>query len=308
MGGKGIQTALCPIKIYIRPMAVIAESELILNKDGSIYHLRLRPEHVADTVILVGDQGRVKRISQHFDQIEFEGQNREFVTHTGRISGKRLTVLSTGIGTDNIDIVLNELDALVNIDLHSRSIKNEKTSLNLIRLGTSGSLQPDIPVDSTIISTHGAGLDGTFQYYAAVNEVVDRTLQDALNTAIGPEPGMPHAYVVAGHDGLIGRIGADMYRGVTATANGFYGPQGRVLRLATRIDDLNARLASFNHAGHRVTNFEMETSALYALGKALGHRCATVCAIIANRQRKEYSKDHEATVDKLITTLLNRLV
>lgn len=289
-------------------MADIAESELILNKDGSIYHLRLRPEHVADTVILVGDQGRVRRISKHFDKIEFEGQNREFVTHTGLIGGKRLTVLSTGIGTDNIDIVLNELDALVNIDLVTRSIKKEKTSLNLIRLGTSGSLQPDIPVDSTIISTHGAGLDGTFQYYSAVNDVVDRPLQDELNAAIGPESGMPHAYVVAGHAGLIDRIGADMYRGITATANGFYGPQGRVLRLAPRISDLNARLAAFGHNGHRVTNFEMETSALYALGKALGHRCATVCAIIANRQRKEYSKDHDATVDFLIGTLLNRLV
>jgi uridine phosphorylase len=308
MGGKGIQAAPCPTKTKIRPMADIAESELILNRDGSIYHLRLRPEHVAETVILVGDQGRVRRISQHFDQIEFEGQNREFVTHTGRIGGKRITVLSTGIGTDNIDIVLNELDALVNIDLSTRSIKKDKAALNLIRLGTSGSLQPDIPVDSTIISTHGAGLDGTFQYYAAVKDVVDRPLQEALNAAIGPELGMPHAYVVAGNDRFIDMIGADMYRGITATANGFYGPQGRVLRLATRIDDLNARLASFGHEGHRVTNFEMETSALYALGKALGHRCATVCAIIANRQRKEYSKDHEATVDRLIKTLLDRLV
>ena len=288
-------------------MADIAESELILNSDGSVYHLCLRPEHVADTVILVGDQSRVERISRHFDQVEFRGQNREFITCTGRVGNRRITILSTGIGTDNIDIVMNELDALVNIDLDQRSIRKEKTTLNLIRLGTSGSLQADIPVDSTVISTHGAGLDGTFQYYEAVEDVVERPLQDALNAAIEPKAGMPHAYVVAGDTSLIKLIGDGMHRGITATANGFYGPQGRVLRLVPRIDDLNARLAAFNFCGHRITNFEMETSALYGLGRALGHRCVTVCAIIANRQRKEYSRNHLSTVDRLIKTLLGRL-
>lgn len=286
---------------------VIAESELIINHRGAIYHLNVRPEELAETVILVGDPGRVAKISDRFDAVEHRCQNREFVTHTGRVGQKRITALSTGIGSDNIDIVINELDALVNIDLDSRTIKPKKTSLRLVRLGTSGSLQPDIPVDSPLLSTHGIGFDGVLPYYAAVETVCDNHIQTQLNQYINWPRGMGHAYVCAANQGLIELLSPGMFLGMTATANGFYGPQGRVLRLATRMPDLNTKLASFRFGELRITNFEMETSALYGLGAALGHQCATVCAIIANRFRKEYTKDHDTTVGKLIDTLLERL-
>ncbi len=289
-------------------MSFIPESELILNDEGGIYHLKLRPEQLADTVILVGDQGRVKLISDYFDELEYAGQNREFVTHTGRVGLSRLSVISTGIGIDNIDIVLNELDALVNIDLETRTIKPEKRTLNLIRLGTSGSLQPDIPVDSFVISSHGIGMDWFFQYYEDVNTICEKDIQDALNAWIPWEPGMGHAYVVKSDDRMLRQIGGnDMIPGMTATASGFYGPQGRVLRLAPRIPNLNSLLTDFRFGDHRITNFEMETSALYALGKALGHNCITVCAIIANRFNMTFSDNYHLTIEKLILTLLERL-
>lgn len=285
----------------------IAESELILNEDGSIYHLKLRPENISDTVILVGDQGRVAKVSKHFDVIEFSVQNREFLTHTGRIGSKRLTVMSTGIGTDNIDIVINELDALVNIDLTRRTPKDELTPLNLIRLGTSGSLQEDIPVDSFLLSTHGIGFDGVLNYYSKVGEVEDTELTDAFVQQTGWRPEFPRPYIVAGSVELLELLKEGTHQGMTATANGFYGPQGRQLRLQPMMPDLNERLNRFRHNGHRITNFEMETSALFGLGKALGHECATVCAIIANRFSKEYSRNHELTVENLITFLLQRI-
>ncbi len=289
-------------------MSFIPESELILNDEGGIYHLKLRPEQLADTVILVGDQGRVKLISDYFDELEYAGQNREFVTHTGRVGLSRLSVISTGIGIDNIDIVLNELDALVNIDLETRTIKPDKRSLNLIRLGTSGSLQPDIPVDSFVISSHGIGMDWFFQYYEDVNTICEKDIQDALNDWIPWEPGMGHAYVVKSDERMLRQIGgSDMIPGMTATASGFYGPQGRVLRLKPRIANLNSLLTNFRFGEHRITNFEMETSALYALGKALGHNCITVCAIIANRFNMTFSEDYHLTIEKLIQTLLERL-
>lgn len=289
-------------------MHFIAESELILNDEGGIYHLKLRPEQLADTVILVGDQNRVKLISQYFDVLEYAGQNREFVTHTGRVGLSRLSVISTGIGIDNIDIVLNELDALVNIDLETRTIRPEKRTLNLIRLGTSGSLQPDIPVDSFVISSHGIGMDWFFQYYEEVNNICENDIQDALNKWIPWEPGMGHAYVVKGNERMLRQIGGnDMIHGMTATTSGFYGPQGRVLRLAPRIPNLNSLLTDFRFGDHRITNFEMETSALYALGNALGHNCITICAIIANRFNMTFSDDYHLTIEKLIQTLLERL-
>jgi uridine phosphorylase len=288
-------------------MREIAASELILNDQGGIYHLKLRPEDVADTIILVGDQSRVERISHYFDHIEYKGQHREFVTHTGRIGNKRISVLSTGIGVDNIDIVLNELDALVNIDLSSRTIKAEKRSLQLIRLGTSGSLQADIPVDSFVISSHGIGMDWLLQYYDVEEGIRDSEMETALNTWIPWKEGMGKAYVVQSDDTLLKHIGQDMISGMTATANGFYGPQGRVLRLKPRIAELNQLLQQFHHQGHRITNFEMETSALYGLGKALGHRCVTVCAIIANRFNMTFSKDYHLAVDKLIQKVLDRV-
>lgn len=288
-------------------MERIAESELVLNENGSIYHLDLLPENIAETIILVGDQGRVGKISRHFDSLEYSGQKREFLTHTGRIGSNRLTVLSTGIGTDNIDIVINELDALVNIDLGSRTVKPDKKSLNLIRLGTSGSLQEDLPVDSYLLSTHGIGFDGVMNYYQAVSEVEDTELTDAFMEQTGWNTEFPRPYIVEGSNRLLNLLKEGTYQGMTATANGFYGPQGRQLRLKPTVPDLNERLNRFEYNGHRVTNFEMETSALFGLGKALGHDCATVCAIIANRFKKKYSENHDRTIDELITFLLQRL-
>lgn len=288
-------------------MERIAESELVLNENGSIYHLDLHPENIADTIVLVGDQGRVAKISKHFDAIEYSGQKREFLTHTGRFGSKRLTVLSTGIGTDNIDIVINELDALVNIDLDTRTVKQEPRSLNLIRLGTSGSLQEDLPVDSFLLSTHGIGFDGVFNYYADSRSVEDTKLTEAFISQTGWNEDFPRPYIVEGSSTLLELLKDGTYQGITATANGFYGPQGRQLRLKPRVPDLNERLSKFQYNGDRVTNFEMETSALFGLGKALGHECATVCAIIANRYRKEYSKNHDLTIEQLIAFLLERL-
>jgi uridine phosphorylase len=285
----------------------IPPSELVLNSDGSIYHLSIRPEHLADTVILVGDQGRVSKVSRHFDNIEFKQQNREFVTHTGSVGGIRLTVMSTGIGTDNIDIVLNELDALVNIDLNQRKVKEDRTSLRLIRLGTCGSLQEDLPVDSFALSTHGIGFDGLLNFYQAGRDVEDTELTDAFMLHAQWLATLPRPYVVQASESLLSLLKEGTFQGMTATANGFYGPQGRKLRLAPAMPDLNDRLNSFSHGPHRIINFEMETSALYGLGKAMGHECATVCAVIANRYKMEYSKNHDQTVERLIVHLLDRL-
>lgn len=288
-------------------MERIAESELVLNENGSVYHLNLLPENIADTIILVGDQGRVGKISQYFDVLEYSGQKREFLTHTGRIGSKRLSVLSTGIGTDNIDIVVNELDALVNIDLDTRTAKTETKSLNLIRLGTSGSLQEDLPVDSFLLSTHGIGFDGVLNYYAVSREIEATELTDEFMKQMHWHEDFPRPYIVKGSEKLFDLLKDGTQHGMTATANGFYGPQGRQLRLKARVPDLNERLMGFDHNGHRITNFEMETSALFGLGKALGHECATVCAIIANRFRKEYSKNHDLSVEQLIAFLVDRL-
>jgi uridine phosphorylase len=285
----------------------IAESELILNPDGSIYHLRLRPEHLADDVIVVGDQGRVETISSHFEKIDCRISNREFVTHTGWYKGKRITALSTGIGTDNIDIVLNELDALVNIDLETRTIKAQKKSLNIIRIGTSGALQGDIPVDSFVASSHGMGFDGLLNYYAGRDLCDESAIAESFMSHAGWLNGLPYPYVVTCSEKLMSRISFDMTKGITATAPGFYGPQGRQLRLAPALADLNEKLGSYRHAEHRVTNFEMETSALYGLGRLLGHECLTVCAIIANRVARQYSKNYHPVIENLIVTVLERL-
>jgi uridine phosphorylase len=288
-------------------MERIPESELILNGDGSIYHLKLRPDNIADTIILVGDQGRVGKISKYFDVLEFSGQNREFLTHTGLIGSKRLTVLSTGIGTDNIDIVLNELDALVNIDLHNRIPRSDLKKLNLIRLGTSGSLQEDIPVDSFMLSSHGIGFDGLLNFYEKRADVEDKELTEAFITQTQWPSEFPRPYIVQGSPKLFKLLNDGTFSGITATANGFYGPQGRQLRLRATVPDLNEKLNRFRFNNHRITNFEMETSALFGLGKALGHECATICAVIANRFRHEYSKDHDRAVNNLIRHLLDKL-
>jgi uridine phosphorylase len=285
----------------------IAPSELILNPDGSIYHLKLKPEHIAQNVILVGDPGRVELISAKFDNIEYKIQNREFITHTGFYKGKRITVISTGIGTDNIDIVLNELDAVVNLDLEKRIVKEKHNQLNIIRIGTSGALQKDIPVDSFVVSTYGLGLDGLLPFYKGLSAINEKELVDEfiLQTKWNTEFNRP--YIVKGSEELIQKIAFDFHKGITATANGFYGPQGRKLRLELQQNNLNELLNKFTYKNHRITNFEMETSALYGLGKLLGHKTCTVCAIVANRMVQQYSKDYKSAVDKLINIVLERL-
>lgn len=286
---------------------IIPETELILNPDGSVYHLHLLPENIADDIIIVGDQGRVENVSKHFDSIEFRMQNREFITHTGKYQNKRVSVISSGIGTDNIDILINELDALVNIDLQSRTIKKEKKSLNIIRIGTSGALQQDIPVDSFVFSSHGLGFDGLLNYYADLKNINEHELSSAFIQQTSWNQNLAFPYVVKASEKLSLKIGHDMIQGITATAPGFYGPQGRQLRLSPWVSNFNEQLTDFSYQQMRITNFEMETSALYGLGKLLGHETATVCAIIANRVAKQYSKNYKLAVDKLILTVLERL-
>ena len=296
------------INSSIKHNTPLLPSELILNPDGSIYLLNLLPEDIADDIIVVGDQHRVERISSFFDKIDVKKEKREFVTHTGWYKGKRITALSTGIGCDNIDIVINELDAIVNIDLETRIIKENPRKLNIIRLGTSGALQADIPVDSFVISSYGLGFDGLAQFYKTNFEVDEKALQAEFIKQVNWKDELNQPYFAKANNELVERIEEGMIKGITATANGFYGPQGRSLRLAPNVPDLNEKLNQFSFEGLRITNFEMETSALYALGGMLGHNTATVCAIIANRFTKTFSEDYKATVDKLIKVLLDRLV
>lgn len=288
-------------------MTRIGESELIINPDGSVYHLKLKPEELARDIVVVGDPGRVAVVSARFDRIELIRQNREIVTHTGYIGQKRLTVVSTGMGTDNIDIVLNELDALANIDLEQRTIRPQHTSLNIIRLGTSGALQAGVPVDSVVASTHGIGLDGMLYYYRDLAKVADKAITEAFIEQTAWPDVFPRPYAVEASAELLETIGAGFIHGMTTTAPGFYGPQGRVLRLATTHPDLNSAIAGFDFNGRKVLNFEMETSALYGLGKMLGHCTLTVCAIVANRVEKTYSKDYHPVIEALIETVLERL-
>lgn len=288
-------------------MRQFKDSELILNPDGSIYHLKLLPGQIASNIIVVGDQDRVSMISQYFDTIEHKVQNREFVTHTGTYRGKRLTVLSTGIGTDNIDIVVNELDALVNIDLDKRVEKAEQTALNIIRLGTSGALQPDIAVDTLVASRYGLGFDGLLHFYAYDESLFESDMAEAFALHTKWAKKLPFPYIVEASDQLFASVAEGLTSGITATANGFYGPQGRELRLPLANRRLNEAIESFRFEGKRVTNFEMETSALYGLGKLLGHHTLTICAIIANRVRKEYSKDYQNTIKMMVEQVLDRL-
>lgn len=289
------------------PGTRFAESELVLNPDGSVYHLAMRPEQLGDLVFVVGDPGRVEAISRHFEQVEHRTHNREFVAHTGRYNDVSVTALSTGIGTDNIDIVLNELDALVNIDLEKREPKQTTRSLRIVRLGTCGALQEDIPVDSRIVSAFGVGLDNVLHYYAYEHSDRElRLLQDLVGATEWPD-NLPYPYVAQGDARLVETMGRDNHVGITITAGGFYGPQGRQLRLLPSVGDLNERLTAFSHGELRATNFEMETSALYGLGGMLGHRTCTVCTVVANRLRKEYSKDHHSAVERMIQEALDRL-
>ena len=285
-------------------MSRIAESELIINPRGAIYHLDLRPEEIGGTVITVGDPDRVKEVSKHFDSVEVKRQHREFISHTGYVGKKRLTVLSSGIGPDNIDIVINELDALVNIDFETREIKKDLKSLNIIRIGTSGSLQADIPVDSFVASTHGLGVDNLLNFYRHEQNDQEKELLQSFvtHTQIHGQIGNP--YISSGAASLIKHFVKDFHQGITVTCPGFYGPQGRILRLGISNPNFVNRLTDFRFGQHRITNFEMETSAIYGLGKLLGHNCLAVNAIVANRVQKEFSKDGLATVEKLIQKFL----
>jgi len=288
-------------------MKQIGESELILNDDGSVYHLHLRPENIADTIILVGDQGRVEMISDLFDTVEFRVQNREFITHTGFYKGKRISVLSTGIGTDNIDIVINELDALVNIDLENRTVKKEHKSLNFIRIGTSGSLQPDIPVNSYLLTKTAVGFDGLLNFYADRERVTNPEKEAAFIQHTGWNKLLPAPYFVEAPGKLYDILAKGVYTGITISAPGFYGPQGRVLRLPLVDPDLNQKAANFEIDGMKITNFEMEGSAIYGLSTLLGHSAATICLVIANRARKEYSRNYKEMMKNLIVFVLDRL-
>lgn len=285
----------------------IKHSELILNADGSIYHLNLRPEHISNDIIFVGDQYRVDKVTKHFDHIEFTTQKREFKTTTGTYKGKRLTVISTGIGPDNIDIVLNELDALVNIDLTTRTVKETHTQLSITRIGTSGSLQADIPVDSFLLSSHALDLNGMMHSYQ-IDSIANPDLEEAFIAHTQWHPHKSRPIVISNDASLGAQLSSEkVVQGITATAGGFYGPQGRVLRLALQDADLNTKIDSFAHEAHRITNLEMETSAIYGLAKLLGHRAASMNAIIANRANGTFSENPGQTVEDLIRYTLDKL-
>lgn len=288
-------------------MSQFPETELILTNENRVYHINLKAEDIADDVIVVGDQNRVAQISALFSKIEFKTEHREFITHTGIFNGKRVTVLSTGIGTDNIDIVLNELDAAVNINPEKRELNPQHRSLNIIRLGTSGALQQEIPVNGIVVSSHGLGLDGLLNFYDAWKTVNENEISEAFIKHTGWFSNLPYPYCVAASEVLLNKFKQGNHVGITATAPGFYGPQGRQIRLKAASPDLNEMLTSFNLKGQKITNFEMETSALYGLGKLLGHNCLTACVIIANRVRKEFTSDYKKSVEILIENCLNRL-
>ncbi len=289
-------------------MIRIKESELILNPDGSVYHLNLKPEDISDTLLFVGDQDRVEKITKHFDTIEFSTQKREFKTQTGTYKGKRISVISTGIGPDNIDIVLNELDALVNIDFKTRTIKDTLNSLNIIRIGTSGSLQSDIPVDSFVIGTHGLDLNGMLHFYE-LEDICNHEIENAFikHTHWNSNKARP---IVISNSLELERVfeSEQTYKGVTGTAGGFYGPQGRVLRLAIQDSELNNKMNSFLYDGFRISNLEMETATIYGLSKLLGHNALSLNAIIANRANGTFSKNPAKTIESLILYTLDKLV
>jgi uridine phosphorylase len=292
--------------ILTEPGTFLDTSELVINPDGSIYHLAMRPEQLGDLVFVVGDPGRVERVSRKFERIEHRTQNREFIAHTGVYNGTHVTALSTGIGTDNIDIVLSELDALANIDLEKRTPRKEHRALRIVRLGTCGAMQEDITVGSVVVSAFAVGLDNVLHYYACEpTDRENRLLNDLVEQTEWPG-NLPYPYVAQGDKALVELLGHDNTVGITLTAGGFYGPQGRQLRLVPAIDDLNERFTAFSHEGLRITNYEMETSALFGLGGMLGHRTASVCLVVANRLRKEYHKDHEGDIDRMIAEVLER--
>ena len=286
---------------------MIHPSELILNPDGSIYHLALQPDQIAKKIIVAGDPHRIATISAKFDTIECKVENREFITHTGTYNGVRVTAMATGIGTDNIDIVLNELDALVNCNLQERTVKEDLTSLEIVRIGTCGSIQEHVPADEVVVSTHAIGLDGLMNFYEFEMDAEEDEMFNAFKTQTSWKERFNKPYLVKGSSTLIEKIGKGFHPGVTMTANGFYAPQGRRLRLLPRHQGVNDDLRKFDFKGNKIVNYEMETSALYGLSKLMGHQACTVCAVVANRYANSFSKDYKPVINKLIDDVLDRL-
>ena len=284
----------------------IAETELILRSDGSLYHLGIRPEDVADKVIIVGDPERVPIISDLFDHVDVKIAGREFVVHTGNFQNKRITVLSSGIGVDNIDIVINELDAAVNVDLKNRKAKEHLTALEIVRIGTSGAMHPDIPVGSFVASSFAFALDGVPHTYSATYNSEEEVLKNELCRNFEWLASNPNFYIAQASKELTERIAFDSHVGITATANGFYGPQGRSVRLQSIMESRIESYASFKSGQHRITNFEMESAGIYALSSMLGHKALTVCAILANRATKEFHKNPSVSIESLIRLVLQR--
>ena len=287
---------------------IIAPSELIINADGSVFHLHLTPEQLTDRIILVGDPGRVDMVASFFDEITFEVSSREFHTIGGVFKGKPIMCLSHGIGPDNIDIVINELDALANVDFETREVKEQHRQLTMVRIGTSGALQPELKVGTPVIATKAIGFDGVLNYYAGRNDVADLEFEHAFCEHVGWNPLWAKPYVVDADQSLVEQIGGDdMVRGNTISAVGFYGPQGRELRLPLANPDLNSRIESFRHNGLKVTNYEMESAPLQGLGRLLGHRAMTVCTIIANRMNHEATPNYKTAIRDLVATVLDRI-
>ena len=283
-------------------------SELIINEDGSVFHLHLRPEQLADKVILVGDPGRVATVAAHFDSKEFEVSSREFHSITGSYKGKRITVLSTGIGCDNIDIVMNELDALANIDFTTRTELPEHRTLTIVRIGTCGGMQPETPIGTFVASVKSIGFDGLLNYYAGRNDVCDLALEDAFKQHMSWSPLKPAPYVANADAELIDRVaGNDMVRGITIACGGFYGPQGRQIRLRIQDPDQNKKIEAFEYDGMKICNFEMESSALAGLSSLLGHKAMTCCMVIANRYAQEMNTEYKNTIETLIQLVLERI-
>ena len=291
-------------------MKTFPASQLIINADGSAFHLHIRPEHLADKVILVGDQDRVNMVASFFDEgsIECDIQSREFHTITGRFQGKRISCVSTGIGTDNIDIVMNELDALKNIDFNTRTEKAEKTSMEIVRIGTCGAMQDDIPLGTFLVSVKSIGFDGVLAFYKGRDEIADLGFEKALVDFIGYPKKAAVPYIVKANEELVKRIaGDDMTLGCTIAANGFYGPQGRVLRCDIAVEDINERISAFRYEGQRITNYEMEGSAIAGLSLLMGHRAMTVCCVIAQRKVEAANTDYKPRIKQLVKTVLERI-
>lgn len=288
-------------------MRIIPESELIINSDGSAFHLHIKPEQLSDKIIMMGDPGRVTMTASFFDTIECDVESREFHTVTGTYKGKRITALSHGIGTDNIDIVVTELDALANIDFDSRTVKNDFKQLTMVRVGTSGGMQPHCPVGSYVVSEKSIGFDGLIHYYEDSKAVREEDFEDAFQKHVNWSPFHCLPYVVSSDDELVDQIGHDMIKGVTISATGFYGPQGRHVRLPLADPDLNSKIESFRFGEHSITNYEMESSAIAGLSKLMGHKAMTVCTIIANRVALESETDYTGSIEDLIKIVLDRI-